>query len=291
MSIPAQSRPPAATGDTEHLRQRLLADLRSGRLALPGMPELTLEIKCEMERAGCTNARLAKIIHRDPAVAARVIKVAQSAARRTGCEVTSLEAAIARLGLDLLRTLVTSLALLRMLNAVRGPYAGLVRDIYRHSVDVSAMAYVLAEDQPDLDPETAMLSGLVHDIGALPVVRYLEGDARLAADEAGVRRIVAGTHAEVGGCVLESWGLPEELARVARHHADIHAPRHGPVDYLDVIIVANLEDGAADTPPAADVDRSQVPAFDRLGITHDAPLVQCPSFSERLARARQSLTG
>ena len=271
----------------EALRTRLLDDLQRGRLTLPGLPELALQVREEMEQSGCTNARLARLIQRDPAIATRVLKLAQSAAQRTGVEVSSLEAAVARLGLHHLRTLITSLCLLRMLNAVHGSHARLVGEVYRHSVEVGSLARALAESQPHLDPGTALLAGLVHDIGKLPIARYLEGGSAGALADEAILELMQDLHAEVGARILETWKLAPNLVAVARWHDSIHMPRSGPVDYLDVVQVANLESGGAG--PAAVEERGALPAYRRLGLVPEGRLVDSPALAERLQETRNWL--
>lgn len=272
--------------DRETLRNRLLDDLQRGRLTLPGLPELALQVREEIDRSGCTHARLARIVQRDPAIATRILKLAQSAARRTGRDVSSLESAVARLGLDHLRTLVTSLCLLRMLNAVHGSHIRLLGEVYRHSIEVGTLARALAQDQPHLDPGTALLAGLMHDIGKLPIARYLESGSSEALSDKAILDLMQDLHAEVGARILQAWDFPPGLVAVARWHDAPWAPRSGPVDYLDLVQVANLEAGSAQGRDMAPEERAALPAYRRLGLAPQGPLTDSPALAERLREAR-----
>lgn len=276
--------------DREALKSRLLDDLQRGRLTLPGLPELALQVREEIERSGCTHARLARIVQRDPAIATRVLKLAQSAARRTGRDVSSLESAVARLGLDHLRTLVTSLCLLRMLNAVHASHARLVGEVYRHSIEVGTLARVLAQDQPHLDPGTALLAGLMHDIGKLAIARYLDSGSPDALSDEAILGLIQELHAEVGARILQAWDFPASLVAVARWHDAPWAPRSGPVDYLDLVQVANLEAGSAQARDMAPEERAALPAYRRLGLAAQGPLAESPALAERLQEARDWLS-
>ena len=66
-----------------------------------------------------------------------------------------------------------------------------------------------------------MLAGLIHDIGALPIIKHAEDIPQLLDDEALLDNIIARAHTQIGKAMLSKWEFPEELIAVAEQHEDL----------------------------------------------------------------------
>ncbi|PKO39066.1 MAG: histidine kinase [Betaproteobacteria bacterium HGW-Betaproteobacteria-4] len=195
---------------------------------IPSPPEILLRLVRTVEDEQATMGELAGIVEQDPGLASRILSVANSPALRRGKEVNNLETCLIALGTRLVRSLATCLSIQRLFD--RNPHLDKfdVADYWSHSLLVGEIARGVAELADYPHPDEAYLSGLLHDIGELillsalgePYQRFLVNSTeapRLQAEEA---QLFGTTHADVGGWLIDQWGLDSVLADgVAFHHA------------------------------------------------------------------------
>src|SRR5690606_39522738 len=125
---------------------RIVIDaLAHDRLTLPTLPDVALGIRCLVRNEGISASRLAQEILRDPAIAVRLIRIANSAAMRGGHQVTHVQQAVTRLGFEYTRMLVDGLALEQMFRAGSGDLHRRLLSCWRDSIEAAALARALAE--------------------------------------------------------------------------------------------------------------------------------------------------
>lgn len=256
----------------QDFRAALLQDLHSDRLTLPTLPEVALRIQAAMEDPDISAAQLAETIASDAALSARLIKVANSAAFRGRTPADSLRAAVTRLGMSVVRRLTTGLAMQQMFQATTDVTDRQLREVWEHSTQVAAISQVLARHFTRLKPDEALLAGLVHDIGKLPIITWAEGQPQVLADEALLDQLLADLHPEIGRSILEAWAFPPEVVAVAAEHEQVNRASSGGPDYVDVVLVANLQAHLGGAHPLAQTDCSRVSAFARLGLSADTEI-------------------
>lgn len=251
----------------EQLLAAIEKDIAQNRLILPTLPEVAIRVRQLLAQPECSVKQLTVAIGSDAGMAARLLKVANSALNRTGQPIEDLQSAITRLGLNLVRSLVTQLAILQSLNSYSGTLRRQLHTVTKHSMAVGAICHALAAQHTRLDPEQALLAGLVHDIGKLPLLLRLQGLEETRSDTALADRIAQRLHTRVGGMILEAWGLSPELVATATDHEQLGRSHDGPADYVDLVIIANLQDYLGrESSPYGEVRCEEVPAFGRLGI-------------------------
>ena len=226
----------------------LASRLTGGGIELVAFPETALRLRRVLDDPDSELSEVLRLVSAEPVIAARLMKVANSAAMRTGgAEITDLKRAIVRIGNAVVRNAVMHFAAQQVAGAVSDPgLRGLVRDAWRHSARVAAIAYVLAREQNRVNPDTALLGGLLHDIGRFYILAELDAHPDLAPDAQAVDDIVRDWHSGVGQAILESWDLPEELCKIAGEHDALEREHFGLPDCLDVVIVANLLEHAGE---------------------------------------------
>lgn len=222
-----------------------LEALQARVVQLPPLPEVVNVMMQALNREDASIARCADLLQRDPALTARVLRLANSAFYGVPGRVASVHNAINLIGLRSLRSLVATVALTQQFPAAPGSAAAL-GVFWRHTVAVAFASRALAAAH-GLDEELAYTAGLLHDVGRLVLAAHFpaaHAAVLQAARQAGggplLEREVTGTdHAEVGALVAAHWHLPAAVVDViARHHRPDEAATA--CTLLDVVHVADV---------------------------------------------------
>ncbi len=232
------------TTQREHLRRELLerlqADIKANRLVLPMPPEVAVKARTLMSDPNCSIGDLARLINRDPALSARVMKVVNSVIYRAQQPITHIEGAITRLGLQLVRSLINQLSLLQSLYQYGADTQTALRAVVAESQAVAAYAHALCRRFTRLDPEQALLAGLTHNIGRLPLLSRI-GQLELSPAYADIAdEVVAELQQPVTLLVMQAWQFPDWFLEMVRALDNLHYQPDAATDYVDLIICARL---------------------------------------------------
>ena len=233
---PAQAALP--TNLCEHLETRIA----SGALELPILPHVASQVLA-MSTSDESNARsLAELLHRDQAIAAHVLRVANSPLYRLRVPLVSLQQAISRLGLTTLREIVITVSMQsRMFNVPS--YATEARALWQHAVYTAAYAGNIAR-RCRRNAEGAFLGGLLHDVSK-PVLLLALADLQAQLQEPIPPPVVTTAmdvyHTQVGAVLASTWTLPPEVCESMVYHHDYSA---APV-YPETAMVICLADRVA----------------------------------------------
>lgn len=246
----------------------LVDDIKSNRLILPTLPDVAIQVRDIMSDPNCSVKELANAINHDTALTARLIKVTNSALHRASQPIDDVRKAITRLGMDLVRSLVTQLALIQTINCYASNTTETLKKLTDHSIAVGAACHALATHYTNLNPEEAMLAGLVHDIGKLPIIKRLRELLGKDFDPEAAEPILRKLHAPIGAMILKAWHFAPELITVCEEHEDLMRDHDGPIDYTDLVIVANLIEHLKEgNPPPEGVDLQSIPIVLKLGLS------------------------
>lgn len=271
------------------VQELLRAAILERTLKLPSLPGVAARVAEVARDENATARKLADAVGADPALAARLMRVANSSLYRGSSRTDRLDLAIARIGIATTRRMVIALSL-KMANVVAPPMIQKrMAELWMHSVEVAAISRVLAANFTKLSPEEAMLAGLLHRIGALPILSMACDTPDMLKRPSLLDQALEAEHARVGTMLLQSWNFPKELAEVPLNAAD-RARRHaGPPDYADVVVVATVET-ATQVGEAASADYSSVPAFSALGLEPTQDTVVLAGFEDQIVEARSLLS-
>lgn len=249
----------------------LLDDIKNNRLKLPILPEIAFKVRAAVNDTNAAAAAVAKAVSSDATIAARLLQVVNSPLYRGANAINNLQSAIARLGPPLVRNLVTSLILKQLFQTKSALLRQRMQVLWEHSTQVAAISHILARKFTRLQPDEAMLAGLIHDIGALPILQKAENHPELLADETQLNDIIDKLHASIGRLILESWKFPPELVTAAAEHENL-TRISDQVDYTDIVTVANLHSYLGSKHRLARVKFTDVPAFTKLGLTPETSI-------------------
>lgn len=271
--------------EQEAFYNSIVADIESGNLILPTLPEVALRVRDVVDDPEVTAKALADIIVTDTALSARLIKVANSALYRGRFPSDNIQMAVSRLGLKLVRNLVTSLVMEQMFQATSNRLDTRLHDLWQHTTEVAAICQVLAAQQAGIKADEALLAGLVHDIGVLPILMKAEESPELITDSAMLDKVIHDLHPRIGAMILKKWDFPETLIAVAAEHEDFTRDSENGPDLVDIVQVANLQ-SYYNTDLALPVEElNKIPAFKKLGIDTEISVVELDENSDEYAEA------
>ena len=211
------------------LVERLAADLNDKRLELPAFPDSVVRIQQTIRDERKDIDDVVAIVSSDPALAARFLQLANSAAMRTGdAVITDVRAAVLRLGLKLVSCVAVSFAT-RQLERNDG-YSpedrARLEGIWKDSLDVASICHVLAKRFTRVAADEALLTGLLHVLGHLYVfLRAHDEGMELTPEE--LDSIAEDWHPAIAKAIAESWGMSEGLVAAMEQQKDFDTAFRG----------------------------------------------------------------
>ncbi|MEL7939765.1 MULTISPECIES: HDOD domain-containing protein [Pseudomonas] len=268
----------------EKVQQELLRAIDNDELVLPTLPEVALRVREAAEDPDVSIHDLARVIGNDAALTARIIKVVNSPLLRTNKEITDLQMAIGRLGINYTSNLATGLAMEQMFQATSDVVDRKMREVWNKSVEVAGICHALCRHYTRLMPDQATLAGLVHQIGVLPILTYAEENGELLADSISLNHVIERIHPVIGDRILKAWEFPAPIAEVPGHYLDFTRDS-AKADYVDIVQVATLQSYLGSQHPFTELDWSSIPSFAKLGIDPQANLNEDEDLSAAMEAA------
>lgn len=193
------------------------------------MPSLSTTVAKVMEICSRTDTspnELNKVISLDPVLTGQVLKLINSAYYSLNSKVTSLTRAITMLGMNTVKNMALSTAIIRHVAGSKKSKALPTTKFWAHSISagVSAKLLGLAKGLPAMEREELFLAGLLHDLGKVPFGdEYSEVLLTVKREQLPLieveREMMGIDHQEVGLMIAEKWKLNEVIAAtISRHH-------------------------------------------------------------------------
>jgi HD-like signal output (HDOD) protein len=242
LSVQTSGSAAGASGVAFEFVKELAGDLSAGKLELPSFPEIALRVRKALANEDVLIEQVVKIISSEPALAARLLQLANSAALSPGGRrVVDLRAAMARIGFNMARSATIAFAMSQLRRAQT--YKGLEKpfaELWTQSTHVAAVSFVLARRHAHLNSDAAMLSGLLHGVGKLYILSKLPRFPKLFADPAEYQQLVTSWHANIAKAVLENWEVPEDIVNAVHSCEDGERDCSGPPSLTDVLALARV---------------------------------------------------
>lgn len=222
--------------------QALAAELSGGKVELPGFPHIVMRVQRVLSDEKTDSAKIVRVIGSDPVLATQLIRMANSAALNPGgSPVTDLRAAVTRVGVDTVRTATIAFAIqqLREAPALRGLEMQL-GVLWRRSVQVASLCCVVARRLTTVNPDTALLAGLLQGIGRLYILTRASRHRSLFCDEAAYQAIEQDWHLSIAAALLENWGIADEIVQAVHESESLERDARGMIALTDVLVVGTL---------------------------------------------------
>ena len=278
LSKPCDAATLESTIDRACSLQSLLTDsaLRSvvgGIGRLPSVPKLYMKINDALEKPNTALKDVAVLIEQDMAVSAKILQVVNSGFFGLPKRVTSVQAAVNFIGINMLRRVLLSVQAFASFENPNMPGFS-VDELQKHSHLTAMIASRMFKGKRE--SEDAFTGGILHDVGKLILAtpppaapsRPSRPGARAAqpvtiSAAPGESELNGVTHAEVGAYLLGIWGLPYSVVEAVAYHHNPLAVRHKTFDVVDAVYVANLL--AQESP---DADPKSPDRLDRSHLAH-----------------------
>lgn len=222
--------------------QALAAELSGGKVELPGFPHIVMRVQRILSDEKADATKIVRVIGGEPVLAAQLIRMANSAALNpTSIPVTDLRAAVTRVGVDTVRSATIAFAM-RQLNeapTLRGLEMQL-GVLWRRSVQVASLCFVVAQRLTSVSADTALLAGLLQGIGRLYILTRASRHRSLFCDAAAYQDIEHDWHLSIAAALLENWGIADEIVQAVHESENLERDARGAATLPDVLVVGTL---------------------------------------------------
>jgi HD-like signal output (HDOD) protein len=231
------------------------------KLPLPSMPEVALSISRAMDDPDIDAEQIGRLIQLDPVITGGVIQAANSPLYRGNQHISGIRDALVRIGLQATRDLAISLAMKNIFQTNSNLIKNRMHRLWDRSVHISALSYAIARHVGHLNAEQAMLAGLMHQIGAIPLLTHIASEGmEYTSDE--LDRVLEKLQALVGVLVVTQWGLDSHCGLIIEECRNWMRDPSPQADISDVVLMAQLIHDNDLLLPALD----SVPAWHKLRL-------------------------
>ncbi|MFK7913757.1 MAG: HDOD domain-containing protein [Pseudomonadales bacterium] len=235
-----------------------------GTLRLPVIPGVALKIRRALTNENYQLSDITKIVSADPVISARLLQLANSPVFRGASACDSLQSAVLRLGIHRVQNLVLALASAGLFKSDNPLIKQHLLRTWRHLMETGALTAALARLQGSLDPDLALLTGLLHEIGKIPILERAVEYPDLLAQPGLLEDILAGVSPMISAATLREWQLPEDLVMATERQHEWSYDHGGDTNHVDLLLVAHIY-AARDAEGQQVLPRlDETPAFARI---------------------------
>lgn len=244
--------------------------MQSDDLVLPTIPDVAFKIRRAINDDKSSVSSIARIVQVDPAITANLIQIANSPLYRGRKKIESCPEALTRLGLKTAQDIITAFAMKSIFNAKSPVIRQKMAELWAHSSYIASVSAVFAHKIPGFDPDRAMLAGLIHDIGIVPILTYADAHPDIIAYPKDLTDIVKKLRADIGVQIIRQWGFPEDFEDVVINAENWFRNDNNPCGYADIVMISQLHSfiGKIDIKRIPKID--DLPAYKKLADHLDA---------------------
>lgn len=214
---------------------------RENKLSLPSLPHVALKLKEAMQKDDVDVNEAVNIIQIDAPIVTKLIQLANSALYSPISPITNCHDAVVRIGLDETRKLVMSVSLKQLFQCKDPQLMATMQALWKNSLYVSSLSFVLAQESGAVNPEDALLAGLISDIGTIPILHFAEQYPDEYPNLKMLQSAIPFLNPPVGSLVLHTLGFSPELTDIPKHAEDWFYESDGDrLTLIDIVILAKL---------------------------------------------------
>lgn len=213
---------------------------------LPSLPRLYSQLVDQLSDPRSDAEGVARVMQQDMGMCAKVLKLVNSAFFGLPERMTSIQSAVAYLGLNMVKSLVLSVEIFQAASDTRSR-AFSIETLQSHAGLTAIVASRILNDRSK--NEEVFIAGMLHDIGILVfsmqmpdiyevILKTAKAEPMLLHEVE--KRVVGVTHAEVGALLLQLWGIPPEVVEAVAHH---HEPGQAPTPSFGLLTAVHVANG------------------------------------------------
>ena len=260
---------------------------RRDELNLPSLPDVAIRLRSALQK-DISIADAVKIINLDPVIASKLIQVSNNPLFRSLTPIANSHDAVNRLGLKTTQNLVTSISLHNLFRSNNKALNNRVQKLWRESIQIASLSYTLAGLTRKINPDEALLAGLTHNIGALPIITYADSLKETSYSEAEFEQTITTLQGLAGEVILKKWLFPDNLLQIPSHSGNWYQDEAPELQLNDIVLLARFHAqlgtvNAQKLPPL-----NTLPAFTKLGertLTPDMSLQALHEAKQQIAEA------
>lgn len=224
-------------------RFKMLADIAEElkeKVVFPISFDVTLGIRNRLQK-NCLSEQLHLLLRLDPLLCARLLRVANSAARRNKQPaVVDIDSALSSLDSEVVRRVVTETSTHQLLRSrLLADFSGWIELLWERSLNMAATAHVLAGKYTDIAPGQAMFAALCHEMSLYYMLYRAAQYPELCARPASLKHLVINWHSGVSEALLSSLALPQEIVDAASGERPSPLPQR-PKTLSDIVHLSNV---------------------------------------------------
>jgi HD-like signal output (HDOD) protein len=259
-----------------------LQDLMSKKLEIPTIPAVMMKVNSLINDPETGTRDIGAVVAKDAPLAAKVLKIANSAYYGLQGECASTEQATTVLGMRVLKSIVTQAAVMKQFEHLNATEGFDLSALWQHSILVAQLCGEIGRKgtvKLPLSHDELYVCGLLHDVGKIVLLEglgteYIEILRKSESEQMPIEVVEARelgfTHTDVGSFVAARWSLPGEVARAIQgHHERLDSIRDQPV--IALVACANvMAREVMGGNLAAASSAIDPPTADALGLTSEA---------------------
>jgi len=210
-------------------------------VTLPVLPDIATRISKLVRNEKTASKDLASAVHLERNIAAKILKLANSAYYRGRDPIEELGAAVTRLGFKTVESTVYAAIASELFRTDFKPLVPVLEVDWDHAVTCAVTASEIAKTVDYAENELAFTAGLLHDIGNVVTAEILSQTPKekltaFSMDRDTLVELLADTHVPLGCALLKKWNIPKSLVRATAYH---HEPEEVDDMLVDIVSLAN----------------------------------------------------
>ncbi|MDP2902031.1 MAG: HDOD domain-containing protein [Methylovulum sp.] len=209
------------------------------KLEIPSLPDVAIKLRNAIQQdVGISEA--AKIIQMDPVMSAKLIELANCPLYVCATPAKSCFEAINRIGLNATRNLVISLSIHHVFKSHSPRIKKTLDNIWKQSIYISTLCFVLAKITKQANPEEALLAGLICDLGAIPFLHFADNLPKDYFTDTDLIGALACVKGPIGYKILTEWGFSDEFVKIPIYSDDWYQDTSKTLSLTDIVVLSRL---------------------------------------------------
>lgn len=253
-------------------------ELISQTTELVSLPDIYVRIKAVIYDPGSTLTDVAEVLSHDPAICARMLRVANSAFFGASSKIETVKAAVRLLGTQQIHNLVLAATIAKTFPDIPDNLISM-EDFWVNSVRCGLLARLLAAQCNSTDGERFFIGSLLHDMGHLIMYQAVPEESQEALITARQsnrplylveRDIIGCDYAQVGAELMQAWNFPENWIQAVRHQNEPAAAQEFSFEASIMHLAVRIKDmDSTSEAPASDLTMIDPIAWEITGLSED----------------------